>query len=192
MVRANRQTAAVVTRADWETSDLDTLLRLLPDDAIGRLAALLVEMPGRDVAGRRHLPRAMNRQGLVGRQLIPDILDDLSFLGSHETGSLQLYRQLLQTVAMRHRIADDGSQQASVIERQIQAKYPADLRPAAESFKDIGSSEWYRKVAFGVPAVGWLAYMMSPDWRTVTAVVLEVAALRRIALMTEFAASLEA
>jgi hypothetical protein len=182
----------LATRGDWETDDLGALLRLLPDEASDRLAALLVDMPGSDVAGRRHLPRAMNRQGLVGRQLIPDILDDLSFLGSHETGSRHPYRQLLHAVAMRHGSADDCKQPASVAERQIQARYQAGLRPIAVDFKDLGSSEWYRKVAFGVPAVGWLAYMMSPDWRTVTAVVLEVAALRRIALMREFTASLEA
>jgi hypothetical protein len=192
MAMTHSEKGAEAPHPHLETSDLGAFLRLLPDEAITRLAELMVEMAGSDRTNRRHLPRAMTRQGLKGAQLIPDILDDLSFLGSHEIGSRLPYRELLRAVAMRHNIADDGTTPAASIERQIQAKYLASIRAVAGTFEDLGSSEWYRRLAFGVPIIGWAAYMMSPDWRTVTAVVLEVAALRRSALMREFHASLEA
>jgi len=179
-----------IDRSDLETPYLDLLLSKLDDNSLDHLGTLMLEMPWSSSIGRMSL-FIFREKNLKGRKLIPAIVHDLSFVASHEADPRPSYRDILQVIAMRHNIADDGKQPASVVERQLQAKYEGQLRPAADTFKDLGSSEWYLKLAFGVPVIGWAAFMMSPDWRTATAVVLEVAALRRVALIREFAQELE-
>lgn len=177
---------------DWDTPDLGRFLSRLPDETIDRIATLLARMPSRFTSLGRVLPSAMDRDGLRGKALISAILQDLAHLASHTIGPTWTYRAILQRVAWRHGIEDDGTRPCSVIERKVQGHYVEHLRPEANIFQDLGKTEKLRKAAYFVPLFGHVAYLLSPNWRVVTAVVLEIAALRRIAMMRVFADSLEA
>jgi hypothetical protein len=176
----------------WDTPDLGRFLSLLPDEDIDHIATLLARMPSRFTSLGRVLPSAMDRDGLRGKALISAILQDLAHLGSHTTGPTWTYRTILQRVAWRHGVDDDGKQPCSAIERAIQRNYMQSLRPDVSSFRDAGKTETFRKFAFAVPGFGNAAYLLSPHWQVVTAALLEIAALRRIGMMRIFADSLEA
>lgn len=176
-----------------QSADLAVLLRALPPGACDRIATLMVGLRRRSPGALRdtYLPRSLETRKLCGHQLIPDIVDDLSALGRHETGPSYTYRQLLQDVAARHGIQDDGECPPAGIERKVQRHYAPDLWPDPANFEDRGSDAWWRRAAYGVPVGGWAAYLLSPDWKVVTAVTLEVAAHRRIALTRDFRENLE-
>ena len=175
------------------SSDLAVLLRAVPPAACDQIARLIVGLRERGTVALQdtYLSRSLATRKLCGHQLIPDILDDLSALGRHGTGPSYAYRQLLQGVASRHGIDDDGECPPASVERKVQQHYAPDLRPNPARFEDRGSDAWWRRAAYGVPIGGWVAYLFSPDWKVVTAATLEIAAHRRIALTRTFRATLE-
>lgn len=181
----------MIPRHELESPDLDTLLRSLSGEDIDRLARLIANMSKQDLLNRFHLASSIDKRQLRGAMLVPDILADLSQLASHTTGPTPNYREILRMVAGRHGIKDDGKRPPAEVERELQSKNADQLRPKATTFKDKGSSGALRKLAFFVPVGGWAAWLMSPNWDVVTAAVLEISALRRIALMEQFAQSLE-
>jgi hypothetical protein len=124
--------------------------------------------------------------GLRGKALIPGIVHDLSWLASPTVGSSRSYRDALQAVARRHGVEDDGTKPPSEIERALQAQYVTQLRPDPRQFTERTGTTRLATLAGRVSAAA------SPNARILTAAVLEIAALRRIALMREFANSLEA
>lgn len=175
-----------------EAVDLGQFLATLSDDEIDGIAVLLARLPNAWTSRGRVLPSAMDRDGLRGKALISAIMQDLAHLASHTTGPTQAYRAILQEVASRHGVEDDGTQSCSAIERKVQQSYLDALRPDAKQFSDRGTNTTLRRAAYLTPLFGNLAYLLSPNWQAVTAAVLEIAALRRIALMRAFASNLGA
>ena len=173
------------------SADLETLLTTLHDNDLRHLAGLLVDPGGSSIASRRVLPQVILRPQLSRQRLIDGIAHDLPYLASHTTDRNPTSRQLLQVVALRHNIEDQGTEACPKIERPLQQKYLDALRPVPEKFKDKGSHEWYRSIAYNIPVGGWVAFLLSPNWKAVTGAVLEIAALRRLALTQELAESLE-
>lgn len=183
---------------DSETDHLNTdnlveFLQSLETTEIDHLANLLAKLSS---SAGRVLPDAMIRDGLTGQYLIAPIMYDIRHLAKYTIDNASNYLGILTAVARRHGITNIDSAKPAEIERQIQLCYLDalrlnGLRPSAESFIDLGSSELLRKIGYFVPPFGPISYAMSPDWRTVTAIVLEIAALRRIALVRRLASSLE-
>lgn len=175
------------------SADLPMLLRALPSSACDQVAALIVEMRKR---GRAALRGTYSAHSLAsperrGHMLIPDIVADLRVLGRHETGPAYGYREILSGIAHRHGIDDDGERAPASIERELLRRYQPMFRPDPATFVDRGSDDWVRRVGYAMPGWGWGAYLMSPDWKVVTAVTLEIAAQRRIALTRAFRVHLE-
>lgn len=175
-----------------ETPDLGQFLASLTDAELDGIALLLARIPNALMYRGRALPSAIERDRLRGKALISAIMQDLAQLASHKTGPTQAYRAILQRVASRHGVEDDGTEPCSAIERKVQQHYLDDLRPDAKQFSDRGRDSNLRRAAYATPVFGNLAYLMSPHWKAVTAAVLEIAALRRIALMRQFASNLGA
>ena len=138
-----------------------------------------------------HLPRSLRQRELHGRHLVPDIVHDLSALGRHQTGPWHNYRELLRGMAGRHGVLDDGKRPVPSVERDIQRVYGSDVRPKPANFTDRGSDDLQRRLLYALPLGGWAAYLLSPNWRIVTAAILEVAAHRRFALTRVLRAELE-
>jgi len=174
------------SRVDLESSDLALLLRQMTDRDIDGLASILTDMPKADVLNRCVTRVGREVFGLHGKALIPGIVHDLCWLASPTVGSTKSYREALQAVARRHEIKDDGLKPPSEIERALQAQYLTQLRPDPRQFTERTGPSRLATLAGRVSAAA------SPNARVLTAAVLEVAALRRIALMREFANSLEA
>ena len=175
------------------SADLPLLLRALPESACDRVARLIVDLRGRSRSAVRvtysaHSLASPERRGHV---LIPDIVADLRALGRHETGPANDYREALRSIAYRHQIDDDGERAPASVERELLRHYQPGFRPNAATFEDRGSDNWVRRVGYTIPGWGWGAYLMSPDWRAVTAATLEIAAQRRIALARALRADLE-
>ncbi len=185
---------AMQTEADQLTTDnLVQFLKSLDESEIDRLANLMVKLSS---SAGRVLPDAMNRDGLTGKLLIAPIMYDLRHLAKYTIDNSSNYLEILTSVARRHGITKINPAKPAEIERQIQLRYidalrPNALRPSAEAFTDLGSSELLRKIGYLLPPFGPISYAMSPDWRTVTAIVLEIAALRRTALVRHLASNLE-
>ena len=175
------------------SADLPLLLRALPPSACDRVAGLIVGIRGRSKVAVRgtfsaHSLASPERRGHL---LIPDIAADLRALGRHETGPAYGYRDLLRGIAYRHGIDDNGARAPASVEREVLRRYQPMFRPDPSTFEDRGSDDWVRRVGYAMPGWGWGAYLLSPDWRVVTAVTLEIAAQRRIALTRAFRADLE-
>lgn len=171
----------------------DNLAVLLPnfsDADLDQLAEVVVAAAGGgDRLGRRQIKRE-RRQGLSGKLLVPAIINDLTLLASHETGRRPTYAEIVREVAERH-----GKEQPHgdcvELERRIQMEYGADLRPPPATFEERGASSIVRRVLYAVPPFGPLAYAASPKWSAVTRIVLEISALRRIALVQALRRSLQ-
>ena len=170
------------------TDDLAQFLESLPDLELNNLANLMVRLSS---SSGCVLPDAMKRDGLSGKTLIAPILYDIRYLAKYTIDKPSTYRQILIAVARRHAIKEIETASLSEIERRIQLCYPNALRPSPEDFKDRGSNELLRTLGYLVPPFGPISYLMSPDWRTVTAIILEIAALRRMSIIRRFASSLE-
>ena len=166
------------------SADLLVLLRALHPAACNGVATVIVKLCEQNKLAQRelHLSRSLGARGLCGHQLAPDIVQDLSALGRHETGPTPDYRSMLRGIAYRHGIEDDGEHPPASIERKLLRHYRPALRPDPATFVDRGSDAWWHRAAYAVPGWGWVAYLLSPDWKVVTAAVLEIAAQRRIAL----------
>lgn len=176
---------------DLETDDLADLLGRFADVEINRLSRILTEMPKLDLRNRCVTSTGIEIFKLNGRALIPGIVHDVAWLGSTTTGRTRSYRQILQSVAQRHGIDDDGEQPLSVIERAIQRHYLDCLRPDQNGFVERPAPSRLSGIAARIPFSGRVAQMVPGSDRVLTALVLEIAALRRIGLMRDFAASLE-
>jgi hypothetical protein len=183
---------APVRRGDLETADLAELLGQFSTRDLHRVAQPLVAYASGLSKGSRHLPRTLQVNANDRKHLIAAIVDDFTYLARYSTDRAPTYRQVLQAIALRHRVHDDGKLPASTIERLVQRVYLGALRPPAKGFVDAGRDAALRKLLYLVPGGGWTAFLLSPNWKAVTAAVLEIAALRRIALMRELNASLEA
>ncbi len=177
--------ATASLRANLESPDLTTLLCHMDDTDIDRLASILIEMPKGDVLNSCVTGIGRGVFGLSGKALIPGIVRDLSWLASPTVGSSKTYRDTLQAVARRHGIEDNGLALPSEIERALQAQYVSQLRPDPRQFTERTAPHMLAKLSERVAAAAF------PSSRIVTAAVLEIAALRRIALMRDFAKSLE-
>ena len=175
------------------SADLPVLLRALPVSACDQIARLIADMRKRSRLALRstHSARSLAITERRGHLLVPDIVDDLRALGRHETGPVYSYREILRGIAHRHGIDDDGKRAPASVERDLLRRYHPTFRPDPAAFEDRGSDDWVRRVGYATPGWGWGAYLMSPDWNVVTAVTLEIAAQRRIALTRAFRAYLE-
>ena len=175
------------------SADPATLLHALQPEACDQIATLIVAMRRRNKLALRgtHSARSLSIPGRRGHILVPDIVDDLSTLSRHETGPAYSYRAVLRGISGRHGISDDGTGAPASVERELLRCYQPALRPDAAKFQDRGDDDLPRRIGYAVPGIGWGAYLMSPDWTVVTAVVLEIAAQRRIALTRAYRTSLE-
>ncbi len=175
------------------STDLSVLLRALPSSVCDQVAELIAEMRKRSRSALRgtHSARSLAIPERRGHLLVPDIVDDLRALGRHETGPVYSYRKILRGIAHRHGIDDDGERAPASVERELLHSYQPVFRPDPTTFEDRGSDDWARRVGYAIPGWGWGAYLMSPDWKVVTAVTLEIAAQRRIALIRAYRVNLE-
>ena len=166
------------------SSDLSTLLQALPPEASDRVARLIVAVRTRTRIAFEdsELRRSVERRHLVGHELAFDIQRELLWLARHPPSPAPTYRQLLQTIAHRHDVEDDGVRAPASVERDLLRRYGSDIPPDPSTFEDRGWSPLAQRIGFFVPGPGWVAWAIAPDWRTVTAATLEIAAHRRIAL----------
>lgn len=179
--------------AELQSGELSILLRVLPPEASDQVAALVLTVRARARLAFEdsELRRSLEVRNLRGHFLVPDIERELLWLARQPPMPAPSYREMLQTVAHRHEVEDDGKRAPASVERDLLRRYVDNLRPDPKTFEDRGSSPLLQRVGFFVPGPGWVAWAVGPDWRAVTAATLEIAAHRRIALTRLLRSALE-
>ena len=183
-----------ITKAELlESEQLTHLLSACPSAEITELGRFVYARAEKtwSITGGEELAKAF-KAGHSGHELISAIRKDLAYMSSRAPFSpSRPYAEWIKGVARRHGLLPEH--RTADTERKLLKLY--DIRELLDglpsAFADRGKTSLSEKGVWAFPAVGFFAYVSSPNWGVLTAATLKIGIMRQINLVRLARATLE-